>query len=484
MNVENRTLFIADNLDIMRGMDSESIDLIYLDPPFNSKKQYKAPIGSPAEGASFKDIWTDEDVRDGWHSEIAEDYPQIHQIILASEHTYDHSMMIYLMAMGIRLIEMKRILKPTGSIYLHCDPTASHYLKFVMDSIFGNQNFRNEIVWKRQTANNAVSRKYGNIADQLLFYTKSNKYNWNQQYGTRSESAQKEFRHKDDKGRIYRTHDLTAPGTNPDRMFKWKGTIPYRNWAYSKEKLDEMLSNGDILLRENGPVSASRERKIFLENALKRGTKLQTIWDDIAKVGTSKERTGYPTQKPLALLDRIIKASSNEGDVVLDPFCGCATACVAAERLDRQWIGIDISPSAETITKLRLTDEAETKAGRGTGTLEENQLPLPFDPLTDIHILTQPLLRTDVDENEPQQQRLPNYRVHKNDLYGKQEGDCNGCKRHFEIRNLTVDHIVPQAKGGTDHPKNLQLLCAACNSSKGKGTQEELDSRLKEQGVL
>ena len=140
MNVENRTLFIADNLDIMRGMDSDTIDLIYLDPPFNTKRQYKAPIGSPAEGASFKDIWTDEDVKDGWYSEIAEDYPQIHQIILAAEHTYDHSMMIYLMAMGIRLIEMKRILKPTGSIYLHCDPTASHYLKLVMDSIFGNQN--------------------------------------------------------------------------------------------------------------------------------------------------------------------------------------------------------------------------------------------------------------------------------------------------------------------------------------------------------
>ena len=214
------------------------------------------------------------------------------------------------------------------------------------------------------------------------------------------------------------------------------------------------------------------------ENKLNDGGQYRLLWS------SSKERTGYPTQKPLALLDRIIKASSNEGDMVLDPFCGCATACVAAERLGRQWIGIDISPSAETITKLRLTDEAETKAGRGTGVLEENQLPLPFDPLTDIHILTQPPLRTDVDENEPQQQRLPNYRVHKNDLYGKQEGDCNGCERHFEIRNLTVDHIRPQSKGGTDHPNNLQLLCQACNSTKGKGTQEELDSRLKEQGVL
>ena len=171
MNVENRTLFIANNLDIMRGIDSECIDLIYLDPPFNTKKQYKAPIGSPAEGASFRDIWTDEDVRDGWYSEIAEDYPQIHQIILAAEHTYDHSMMIYLMAMGIRLIEMKRILKPTGSIYLHCDPTASHYLKLVMDSIFGNQNFRNEIAWGKYAGRkNNARKKFNTQQDTILYY--------------------------------------------------------------------------------------------------------------------------------------------------------------------------------------------------------------------------------------------------------------------------------------------------------------------------
>ena len=438
MNVENRTLFIADNLDIMRGMDSESIDLIYLDPPFNSKKQYKAPIGSPAEGASFKDIWTDEDVRDGWHSEIAEDYPQIHQIILASEHTYDHSMMIYLMAMGIRLIEMKRILKPTGSIYLHCDPTASHYLKAVMDSLFGKNNFMREVIWNIAVLSGFKTRakNYVRGHDTILFYTNTSDYTWNAPRQAHRQEYLDRFNKTDSDGRKY---------------FDGRGKRRY---------LDEVVAAGKAV---------------------------GDVWSDVMsfqQIPTSKEKTGYPTQKPLALLDRIIKASSNEGDVVLDPFCGCATACVAAERLGRQWIGIDISPSAETITKLRLTDEAETKAGRGTGVLEKNQLPLPFDPLTDIHILTQPPLRTDADENEPQQQRLPNYRVHKNDLYGKQEGDCNGCERHFEIRNLTVDHEHPQSKGGTDHPDNLQLLCQACNSTKGKGTQAELISRLKEQGVL
>ena len=143
MNVKNRTLFIADNLNVMRGINAECIDLIYLDPPFNSKKKYKAPIGSPAEGAEFKDIWTDEDIKDEWHGQIAEEHEELYQIIQASETVYDKSMKIYLMAMSVRLFEMKRILKPTGSIYLHCDPTASHYIKLVMDGIFGKKNLRN-----------------------------------------------------------------------------------------------------------------------------------------------------------------------------------------------------------------------------------------------------------------------------------------------------------------------------------------------------
>ena len=424
MNVENRTLFIAENIDIMPGIDSECIDLIYLDPPFNTKKQYKAPIGSPASGASFKDIWTDEDVRDGWYSEIAEDYPQIHQIILAAEHTYDHSMMIYLMAMGIRLIEMKRILKPTGSIYLHCDPTASHYLKLVMDSIFGRDNFRNEVVWHYYNVASTSRKFIGRKHDTIFFYAKSEStsFNWD---------------------------SMREPYS------------PQSNWVKASE------SYGDSRYSPN-----------------EKGKLMHDVWRIPTINNMAKERTGYPTQKPLALLDRIIKASSNEGDVVLDPFCGCATACVAAERLGRQWIGIDISPSAETITKLRLTEEAETKAGRGTGVLKEGQMPLPYDPLTDIHIRTQPPLRTDVDENEPQQQKLPNYRVHKNDLYGKQEGDCNGCREHFKIRHFEVDHIIPQSTGGTDHPKNLQLLCSSCNRIKGRGLQEELIQKLKERGYL
>ena len=198
----------------------------------------------------------------------------------------------------------------------------------------------------------------------------------------------------------------------------------------------------------------------------------ETWWTGFSPVGRiHKERTGYPTQKPLALLDRIIKASSNEGDVVLDPFCGCATACVAAERLHRHWVGIDISPSAEDITKLRLSEEVDKSSDL-------------FNPLTDVIVRKDAPERTDNAEEIAIQMRLPRYQTHKTELFGRQEGKCNGCQYPFHFRNLTVDHKIPQSKDGTDHIENLQLLCAACNSTKGKGTQEELISRLKEQGVL
>ena len=430
MNFDNRTLFIADNIDIMRGMDSETIDLIYLDPPFNSKKQYKAPIGSPAAGATFKDIWTDEDVRDGWYSEIAENYPQIHQIILAAEHIYDHSMMIYLMAMCIRFIEMKRILKPTGSIYLHCDPTASHYLKLVMDAVFGKNNFRNEIAWNKYIGRKNNARKKFSTQQDIILYYAQNFAIFNPQYEPLSESAIKEYRHKDENNRRYR-----------------------------------------LARRGKGYESTGGNKRIYLDE--NPGNAIGTLWisKDLQLAQSAKERTGWPTQKPLALLDRIIKASSKEGDIILDPFCGCATACVAAEQLGRQWIGIDISPSAETITKYRLLEEVKPLQPEFWHDVDAN-----------VIVTDQVPIRTDIDENEPQQQRLPNYRVHKNDLYGKQEGDCNGCREHFKIRHFEVDHIVPQSAGGTDHPKNLQLLCSSCNRIKGQRSQEELIQKLKERG--
>ena len=483
MNVKNRTLFIADNLDIMRGMDSNTIDLIYLDPPFKSGKQWKAPIGSPAEGAEFKDIWTDEDIKDEWHGQIAAEHEELYQVIQASEAVYDKSMKIYLTAMAVRLFEMHRILKPTGSIYLHCDPTASHYLKAVMDSLFGKNNFRNEIVWNSATgAKNNVTTRFGRGHDILLFYGMP-KSKFNVQYEPLTEEyLNSHYTYTEEDGRRFQPGDLNAPGTGGHR-YEFLGVT--KNWRMTEEQAHEWLAEGRIVHQSITPGSRVKipRYKRYVDES--KGRPALDNWTDIGALNSQAlESTGYPTQKPLALLDRIIKASSNEGEMVLDPFCGCATACVAAERLNRQWVGIDISPDAEDITKLRLTDESETKAGRGTGVLKENQLPLPFDPLTDIIVRKDAPERTDNAEEVAVQMRLPRYQTHKPELFGRQEGKCNGCQHLFHFRNLTVDHIKPQSKGGTDHIENLQLLCAACNSTKGKGTQEELISRLKEQGVL
>lgn len=417
MNVKNRTLFIADNLDIMRGMDSETMDLIYLDPPFNTKKQYKAPIGSAAEGAEFKDIWTDDDIQHQWHGEVAETNQELYQIIQASEHVYDTSMKIYLMAMAVRLFEMRRLLKDTGSIYLHCDPTASHYLKLVMDSLFGKANFRNEIVWYYK--GNSVAKKIFPAKHDIILYYSLKQPVFNPVLIPYSESTLRRYNHTDENGRRYKISALRD----------------------------------------------GKQEKVYMKD----GKLADDVWD-IPVVRKKSERTGYPTQKPLALLDRIIKASSNENDVVFDPFCGCATACVAAERLNRQWIGVDISPVAETITKLRLQDEVDKQASL-------------FNPLEDVVIATQPPIRTDTPETAVQRP-LPAAHTHKHELFGIQEGRCKGCNLFLPFRNLTIDHIVAQSKGGTDHIENLQLLCQACNSTKGAGTQDQLIEKLKSQGVL
>ena len=483
MNVKNRTLFIADNLDIMRGINSDCIDLIYLDPPFNSKKNYKAPIGSPAQGASFKDIWEDEDIKYEWHGEIAETYPEISQLIQLSEKTYDRSMFIYLTAMAVRLFEMQRILKETGSIYLHCDPTASHYLKIIMDAIFGEKMFRNEIIWQR-TKGKSHGKQYGRNHDIILFYSKTSKYTWNPIYMDHDpEYIKKHYKHNDKIG-TYRLSDLTggqAPKEGESGQ-PWRGINPSikgRNWsapgrqAWPKEiqppanyeslsvhqKLDVLDEKGLICWPEKGRVPRFKR---YLSTS--KGKKVNDIFVDINNT-PKKERTGYPTQKPLALLERIIEASSNEGDSVLDPFCGCATACVAAEKLNRRWVGIDESESAETITKLRLEEEVGKSANL-------------FNPLTDIILRDKSPRRTD----EPP--RKEKEKVDKHLLYGKQNGRCNGCKVHFPLRNMTVDHIVPQSKSGTEHISNKQLLCGACNSTKGTDTQSDLIKRLKEKEIF
>ena len=401
-------MWTGDNLDIMRGMNSESVDLIYLDPPFNSNKNFAAPIGSEAAGAAFKDTWTLSDIDEAWHGEIAEKEPPVYAIIDAAGLSHGKSMKSYLIMMAVRLLEMRRILKPTGSIYLHCDPTAGHYLKMLMDAVFGRINFRNEIVWCYTGPGSPKMRQFNRKHDMILWYSMSKTWCFNADavriphHGKTKENFKAGLTGS---GFVADTYDLSAGGKVPET---W--------WAQEKG---------------NGLAIAARQKSQYV---------------------------GYPTQKPLALLDRIILASSNPGDMVLDPFAGCATACVVAENRERQWVGIDLSPVAASLVVRRIKETL-------------GQLFFKPNHRSDIP------RRTDLG-------KLPSYRTHKHQLFGKQEGICAGCHVAFPFRNMTIDHIVPQSKGGTDHIDNLQLLCGACNSLKGNRDQARFLADLRRQGIL
>ena len=486
MNVENRTIFEGDNLHILRGIDSETIDLIYLDPPFNSNKTYEAPIGSEAAGAAFKDAWTLSDLDNAWHGELAEYEPALYSAISAAEFSHSKGMKAYLIMMGIRMLEMRRVLKPKGSIYLHCDPTASHYLKAMMDSIFGEKQFRNEIVWQRTNAHNLKAKYFSKTHDVLLFYSKDKDYTWNKQYTDYSQAQLSRYK-KDETGRLYTGRDLTV-SSGGNRNFQWRGSRPSsnRSWGASLEQLERWYTEGRILLKRDGTPRLDG-LKVYLDELP--GKQIPAIWTDIPRIGnTSKERLGYPTQKPLALLERIIKASSKPDDVILDPFCGCATTCVAAESLQRQWIGIDLSSKAVELVKMRLERDlgmTENTGLLGDKVIHRTDIPtreVPDEP-RQIHAETLFGTRSEI-EQVLSEVELRQYRTYKHTLFGLQEGKCNGCEVLFPFRNMTIDHIFPRSRGGSDAPDNLQLLCAACNSTKSNRTQDDLIAALREQGVL
>ena len=458
LNWKHKTVFTGDNLYVMRGMNSGSVDLIYLDPPFNSNRAYAAPIGSEAAGAAFKDTWTLSDVDLVEHNRLKEESVGLYALMESAGQIHSKGMFSYLVMMAVRLLEMRRLLKDTGSIYLHCDDTATHYLKLLMDAVFGPGNFRNAVVWKRFNFHSDAKR-FGKVSDTLLFYSKTGVYSFNQQRVPFSKKyIDSKFTHEDTDGRRFRLSGLDPPGGRGP-VYEFHGVT--KAWRLSEDKMHALERDGRIYLKSKIP-----QLKRYLDEL--DGQAVHDIWVDISPVNPmAKERVGYPTQKPVALLDRIIRASSNEGDMVLDPFAGCATACVASERLGRQWVGIDISEKAAELVQTRIRKEI----GRGHEG-EERQVIDMFRSFTPIH-RTDILRRTDLGE-------LPSYRTHKHRLYGKQEGRCGGCNLFLPYPNMTIDHIVPQSKGGPDHLENLQLLCGACNSLKGDRPQSYLKARLKE----
>jgi site-specific DNA-methyltransferase (adenine-specific) len=356
-------LYFGDNLEILKSLYKEHqqgfIDLIYIDPPFNSKRNYNVLFESvdmadtKAQKEAFADTWSNVSYIDTLN-EILELNKNLYDFLKALDKMSNNkSSVSYLTTMTIRLIYMHKLLKDTGSFYLHCDPTMSHYLKMICDFIFGGNNFRNEIIWERTNAHNIRTKGYVRANDTILYYTKTNDFLFNEQYTDYGPEQMKRFK-PDEKGRLYKAENLTFSNPNPNRQFEWRGSKPpaHRSWGASLEQLEAWYNEGKILLKKDGTPRLDG-LKIYLDET--KGKPITTNWTDIGRIGnTSGERLNYPTQKPEELLERIIKASSNEGDVVADFFCGCGTTITVAERLKRKWIGVDISHLAVKLMANRL----------------------------------------------------------------------------------------------------------------------------------
>ncbi|MBN2266805.1 MAG: restriction endonuclease [Candidatus Babeliaceae bacterium] len=367
--MNERQLYYGDNLKILREyIADESVDLVYLDPPFNSNRNYnvlfKDESGQESESqlTAFEDTWHwDMAAESTYHSLLTDTTPEISTMMSAlREFIGTNQMMAYLVMMTARLIELHRVLTSTGSLYLHCDPTASHYLKIVLDAIFGVDNFRNEIIWKRTSAHSSA-KKYGDVHDVILFYAMSNTSCWNKVYQAYEPEYLDMFLDcVDEHGRRYKRMDLTGAGTtNGPSGDPWRGLdvrAKGRHWAYSPDVLEQFDRQGKI----HWPKKAGGMPRLKQYREDLPGVLLQDVWNDIKPMhNLSAERLGYPTQKPVALLERILETSSNDGDLVLDPFCGCGTTIHAAQKLNRKWIGIDITHLAIALQKYRLKNAFE-----------------------------------------------------------------------------------------------------------------------------
>jgi site-specific DNA-methyltransferase (adenine-specific) len=360
-------LYFGDNLKWLsdrKEFPDASVDLVYLDPPFNSNADYnvlfREPSGqvSQAQFHAFTDTWSWADAADTYHQFI-DNCPNVAVVeLMEALHSFlKHSpMMAYLAMMAPRLVELHRVLKSTGSLYLHCDPTAVHYLRMLMDGVFDPRNFLNEVIWKRHSAHSSAHR-YGPVHDILLFYSKTDQFTWtNPRLDYEQEYLDKYYKYDDGDGRLYWRNSLTAAGTRQGSSGKpWRGYDPANqgaHWKFTVENLDEIDAAGRIYWPPKGGWPQIKRYRDELQ-----GLAVSDIWEDIDKINPAgNERLGYPTQKPVALLERIINSSSNPGDVVLDPFCGCGTTIHAAQKLGRQWIGIDITYLAINLIKRRLKD--------------------------------------------------------------------------------------------------------------------------------
>ena len=427
-NFANRTLFHSDNLPILQGMDSETVDLIATDPPFNKGRDFHATPDSLARGARFQDRWSwERDVHEAWTDAIKDDFPAVWSVIQFARDAYGDDMGAFLCFMGVRLMEMHRVLKPTGSLYLHCDPTASHYLKALMDAIFGRRQFRNEIVWAYTGPGSPNMRQFNRKHDIILWYARG------------------------------------------------------REWTFNRDEVH--VPHKNLNTNRKGRVIADPITPEVRDEYLKIREVPETWWSEFTPVGRiASERVGYPTQKPLALYERIIKASSNPGDIVLDPFSGCATTPIAAERLERQWVAIDLWEEAYGMVLQRLRSVG---LALPAGVLSDPENPSLLTD-RDVHLETDPPVRTDDGDAAPAL-KLP-FRVQRptepwqklthaeicailekaQSQGGAQVGHvvCVGCGISLPARHFELDHINPRAQGGENWITNRVLLCVPCNRRK------------------
>lgn len=484
-------LYYGDNLEVLREhIRDESVDLVYLDPPFNSNATYnvlfRGPSGdqSQAQIEAFEDTWHWNNAAERAFDEVMQGRnPDVAEMLRAMRSFLkDNDMMAYLTHMAVRLVELHRVLKPTGSIYLHCDPTASHYLKVLMDAVFGAKQHRSEIVWKRSSSHNDTKQglvNYGHIHDTIFFYTKGSSWSWSPQYTAYEEEyTGRDYKLVDEKtGRRFRRGDLTAakPGgdvsyewrikkradirerwvadllseyENPVEGWEYKGVYPYsgRYWAYSKDNMEQFAREERIRHTFDGMPEYVR----FLDEMP--GVPLQDLWSDIRPL-LGHERLGYPTEKPLTLLERILTASSNPGDIVLDPFCGCGTTVHAAEKLGRQWIGIDVTHLSISLIEKRLKDAF-------TGIkFQVHGRPRDFEGARDLAQRDKhefQLWATSIIDAQP-------YR-------GGKKGADGGIDGHIFFRSgaKTVEKAIVSVKGGGVGVKDIRELIAVVDRERAK----------------
>ena len=453
-NWHNRTLFVADNIHILRGMNSESVDCIATDPPFNAKRVFNAPLGSKSASQRFDDRWRWDEVTDEWQDLIASDHPAIKEIVEAAAviegGKIDHrtgkiatgalnSIAAYLAYMAPRIVEMHRVLKPSGVLFLQCDGEANAYLRLLLDAVFGRSLVINEITVRRNMAKGFPTRRLPRNSDTVLAYGKSREWKWNPSHepydlANLDEKTARQYSKMED-GRRYQLTSLVHPeGNRPNLTYEFLGVT--RVWRWTRERMEAAYAEGRVV--QSAPGNVPRFKRYLDEQP---GRKRDDIWNDLGQAESNDVE--WSTRKPVSLYRRLIECATDEGDTVCDPFAGCATTCVAAEQLQREWIGIDIDPVAERVTLERLQDE--------TG------LNITEQPVT----VRRSLRRTDIP-------RIPDDKL-RQALWARQGRQCANpyCDSEgLRAVDLALDHRIPRVRGGDDDSLNRIGLCGNCNGRK------------------